>query len=50
VKAKRLLEAFGGLRRIRAASEDDLAAVRGIAPHEAAAVYRYFRREEEKTK
>lgn len=47
VKAKKLLAAFGGLRRIRTASEDDLAAVRGIAPHEAAAVYRYFHKGDE---
>lgn len=49
VKAKKLLAAFGGLRRVRAASVDDLAAVRGIAPHEAAAVYRYFHKEEPDT-
>ena len=36
-------------RRVREASEDDLAAVRGVAPHEAAAVYRYFHKEKDET-
>ncbi len=49
VKAKKLLAAFGGLRRVREASEDDLAAVRGIAPHEAAAIYRYFHQKKDET-
>ncbi len=46
-RAKALLAAFRGLARLRAASEDDIAAVRGISPREAAAVYRHFHKSEE---
>lgn len=48
VKAKRLLAAFGTLTRLRAAHEDDIAAVRGITPQDAAAVYRHFHEKKEK--
>ena len=48
-KAKRLLSAFGTLTRLRAAHEDDIAAVRGITPRDAAAVYRHFHEKKEKT-
>jgi len=40
VKAKRLLAAFGGMRALRAASEEEIAAVRGITTENAAEVYR----------
>ena len=46
-KAKRLLAAFGTLTRLRAAHEDDIAAVRGITPQDAAAVYRHFHKQKE---
>ena len=46
-KAKALLTAFGGPTRLRAAAEDDIAAVRGISPRDAAAVYRHFHKAEE---
>ncbi len=39
-KAKKLLGAFGGIRALRTASEDEIAAVRGISRENAAAVYR----------
>ena len=48
-KAKRLLSAFGTLSRLRTARQDDIAAVRGITPQDAAAVYRYFHEKKEKT-
>ena len=46
-KAKRLLAAFGTLTRLRAAHEDDIAAVRGITPQDAAAVYAHFHKKKE---
>ena len=46
VKAKRLLAAFGGPQRLREARVDDIAAVRGITPNDAKAVYRHFHKEE----
>jgi len=39
-KAKKLLGAFGGIRALRMASEDEIAAVRGISRENAVAVYR----------
>ncbi len=45
-KAKKLLAAFGSLRRLREAEEEDIASVRGINERDAAAVYRYFHKEE----
>ncbi len=48
-KAKKLLGAFGGLRGLKAASEEQIAAVRGISQKDAAAVRAYLdAREEEK--
>ncbi len=41
-KAKKLLAAFGGIRALRAASEDEIAAIGGISRANAAAVYRAF--------
>lgn len=46
-RAKLLLSAFGGLGKLKRAREDDIAAVRGISPADAAAVYRYFHADEE---
>ena len=46
-KAKLLLSAFGGLQKIKRAKEDDLAAVRGISPADAAAVYCHFHAKED---
>ena len=48
VKAKRLLAAFGGPGRLREARIDDIAAVRGITPRDAEAIYRHFHKEEDK--
>lgn len=45
-KAKKLLAAFGSLRRLREAEQEDIASVRGISEGDAAAVYRYFHKEE----
>ncbi len=46
VKAKRLLAAFGKLTALRQASQDDIAAVRGITPSDATAIYTHFHKEE----
>ena len=46
-KAKRLLAAFGTITRLRAAHEDNIAAVRGITPQDAAAVYGHFHKKKE---
>ncbi len=41
-KAKKLLGAFGGLRGLKSASEEQIAAVKGISQKDAAAVRAYF--------
>lgn len=41
-KAAKLLKAFGGLGKLKEASESDIAAVKGISQKDAAAVYAYF--------
>ncbi len=49
-KAKRLLNAFGGLSALRAADEAKIAAVPGISARDAAAVVRYFAEAEHQRK
>lgn len=46
-KAKRLLSAFGGIRAVREATQDELAGVKGISQKDALAVYDYFHRQQE---
>ena len=41
-KAKKLLGAFGGIRGIKAATEEELAAVAGISPENARCVWEHF--------
>ncbi|MBQ9784042.1 MAG: excinuclease ABC subunit UvrC [Clostridia bacterium] len=49
-KAKKLLGAFGGLRGLKAADEEQIAAVKGISKKDAAAVRAYFDQANEKKK
>ncbi len=48
VKAKKLLAAFGGMAALRAASCEQIAAVRGIAQKDADAVWRYLHEKDER--
>ena len=41
-KAKKLLSAFGGIGKLKAASEDDIAAVKGISKNDAKNIYLHF--------
>ncbi|MBO5652773.1 MAG: excinuclease ABC subunit UvrC [Clostridia bacterium] len=45
-RAKKLLSAFGGLARIKAAERNELAAVKGMTKEAADAVYRHYHKEE----
>ena len=45
-RAKRLLAAFGGLAKIKAADCDELSAVKGMTKEAAAAVYHHYHKEE----
>ena len=45
-RAKRLLAAFGGLARVKAADRDELSAVKGMTKEAAAAVYQYYHKNE----
>ena len=47
-KAKKLLAAFGGIRALKVASAEEIAAVRGISARDADAVWSYFHRTEQK--
>ena len=48
-KAKALLQAFGGIGKLKSASLADISAVKGISLRDAKAVYAYFHPTEEKT-
>ena len=45
-KAKKLLQAFGGMRGVKGASKEALASVSGISGENAAQVWRFFHKEE----
>jgi len=47
-KSKILLGAFGGIRGIKAAKEEEIAAVKGISKNDAARIYNYFNDKETK--
>lgn len=49
-KAKKLNAAFGGLRGLKAASMEEIAAVKGISKNDAEAVIAYFAEQEKKKK
>ena len=46
-KAEKLLSAFGGLARLKAATESEIAEVKGISKRDAETVYRYFHKDGE---
>ena len=41
-KAKRLLQALGSFSAVKKATEDELAAIKGISKNDAAKIYQYF--------
>ena len=47
-KAKKLLSAFGGIGALKGATEESIAAVKGISRTDAQRVYRYFHEKDEK--
>ena len=46
-KAKKLLQAFGGIRGVKSAEKEQLEAVAGISRENAAQVWSYFHKKEE---
>lgn len=46
-KAKQLLAAFGGIRRIKTATVSELAAVKGVTETDAARIFKYYHENEE---